>query len=148
MILWTYWRNNELQAVDLTMRDLLIGYDLMPLIGLPAMKKRLEAKGQFRRMRVVPRRTGRYVALYRRGRIEAEFLSFDGVPPTEEGRAAVSACGYLPDDVGGSEARRLFMWWDLPRERRSQLRRRREAQALLKGLGYTLERFDLEEVPQ
>jgi hypothetical protein len=138
------------QAVATSIRDILIGYDLMPLRGLPETKRRLLEKGALHRIEFVPSPTGKYFALFHKGRIVRESLGYAGFPDQVKWQAIRHALMYLSDvldkNLQGDELKEycLLCWSIRPDWRKSKWRKRVMAMLpVLERLGYGLKRVEL-----
>jgi len=135
-----YRRDGKWQSIDRTLKSLLIGYDMMPLIGLPAMKERLQSKGEFVRVTIEPvSRGGDSFCLFRKNAPVLGFLEWGGLPSKRES-AARSACGFLRDTFKDDEETWKTLercWFSLNEYKPGS------AAAALKKLGYTVRRIAL-----
>ena len=143
---FAYIRHDKVHGFDLTKRGLLIGYDMMPLLGLRRMERRLLKRGTIERVRLASDPKARKWGAVKNGQPLIAFASWQGGLSDSRRRAFQSLAGFVLDEVGDNAvARRLLyrLWWPTLYKRRAP-KLERQARELICRLGYKVSRMKFE----
>lgn len=147
---YAYFRDGKIHGFDLTKRGLLIGYDMMPLIGLRCMERRLLKRGTIQQVRLVVDLDGDWGAT-KDGVPVLKFASWQGGLSETKKRCLSSLAGFvlseLRDDATIHREPLYRLWMPTMYARRAP-RKLREALAIISRLGYAVERMKFEPVRQ
>lgn len=128
--------NGKWGGLGRSMKDLLIGYDMIYLIGLQKMKRRLAERGTFHRVTVVASGNGDGFTLFDDRGPVLDFVTWQGGLSALQSAAARSAMIYLRDDPKASKLWACRNW---------TRKRTQKAIRILASHGLRIQRAQLQE---
>lgn len=148
---YAHFRNGRLHGFDTTKRGLLIGYDMMPLLGLDRMERRLKKRGTIERVRLVADRAATEWGAMKDGVPIISFAGWQGGLSDTKKRAQKSLAGFLTDQFewGSKELLALYHLWMPPFRKNScktiiRPKLVKQALGIIRGLGYDVVRMRFE----